>query len=389
MGRFYAYLLRMILLLALIWLAGWWYLQGQLVTGFRNIEAQYRAQGWVVTHGDISRGTSPLAARINVAGLTLTLPATAGGAVVSMPEFALHIDAIDPQTMHIDLPPKIGVKLASGPAFSLNFQTIDVTNRFTPAAFFGKTAHPVRSGTLSATGVSLVGQDEGFILFSIGKISSAFTSDPDATSAGTAFSSSQSYDDFALSPVLTQIIGLPFQGAVKHLATSMSLSGPIPAGFYQLGDQLHGLAAAGGGPDPNASERILAPVIQAWAVAGGHGALSLDAEIGPMTVHGQTNFSFDAAQQPQGTGHVTAAGFGAFLAAVADAYPAAGDIMTNVDTKLAPYMVKDPNGNQELLLNLALAKSVLSVNGSAVDTMPQINWQNLGQPAPNMPQTQQ
>lgn len=384
MRGFLRFILALLVVLVIAWIGVWWYLEGQLVLGFRNMEAQLRANGWQVTHGAIARGNSPAVARFTVADLKLVPPANAGVAqpALTLPQAGAHVGIADWSMLHLDLPLSSTVTLQDGPSFSADFTSLAADYRIDPGVFFNHKRNSFRGGDLVATGFRLDSANTNFTLFSIATLISHTTVNQSADAGKTAFSLREQIDGMALSPIFVTLAHLSFNGKISSVGVAITLSGPVPADLDAWSQRVAAAIRAAGPRHPEAAARAAAPAIHAWAKQGGHGSFRLGLGLGPAVAHAAGSFSFNSEVQPQGDADVDASGLGAFFADIASAYPATVAQISALTAELQPYMVKSPDGGQQLKVKLALDKGAVTANGKQVATVPPVDWAALAKPAP-------
>jgi len=370
------FLIALIVILAIAYLGGWWYVQSRMAVAFRHQEQTLRAAGWTISHGDTTRGSSPLAATYTIADLAITPPAQTASPdlprpTITLPYFALKVDLAAPFTLDIGLPLTWRIAMSQGPAFALRFTTIHDDYQLDPNALIHDAPDPLRTGNLGFTGMRLDSADTNFTLISIGAYSATGTTDPTAGTGGTAFTLHQSLKDLALSPIFVTLGHLPFDGKLAALRFDIDLSGPkfpTRAISPQPGAPL---------PKPGTPEQAwqrIGPLVHDWAKAGGHGSFAIALDLGPLKAHDHGRFSFDATPQPQGRMTLVGDGVGEFLGDIASAYPQTVGIISLLTTQSAPYMSKTPNGHQRLTVDFGLANGILTANGKKIAHVPPIVW---------------
>ncbi len=373
------FVLALALVLVIVWIGGWWYAESRMALGFRHAEAVARADGWQISHGEISRGSSPLTARVSIANLKLTPPPESPGApqpTLILPQAGAHVDAGSPFILRLDLPLQSTLAVQAGPSFSVIFTSLDAVYRINRQAMFDPKRDPFRGGSFTATGFRLDSANTNFTLISIASLTGATELHHAAGASATALRLREQLGGFALSPIFVTLAHLPFNGRIKSLAVSLDLSGPVPP---DLGAAAHRMQASmrSGASDPRASLQAAAPALKAWAKGGGHGDFSLGLGLGPATAHATGQFSFDGNLQPVGDADVIADQLGEFLADIANAYPSLIAPVSAMTSGLQPYMVKAPGGAQQLKAHLAARNQQLTANGNKIATIPKLDWNNL------------
>jgi hypothetical protein len=383
------FLLALLLVLVVVWIGGWWYVQSRMVLGFRHAEASARAAGWQISHGAISRGSSPLAARLSIVNLKLVPPQNASGAAqpaLILPQAGAHINVGDPFTLHLDLPLQSMLALRDGPSFSVNFTSIDAAYRINRNAVFNPKRNPFRGGSFAASGFRLDSANTNFTLVSIATLTGSTAVHHSAGKGATAFSLREQLGGLALSPIFVTLAHLPFGGRINALTISLDLSGPVPPDLDAVAYQMREAIRTSGPRDSQAVLQAAAPAVKAaarsWAQGGGHGSFALGLGLGPATAHAAGLFSFNENLQPQGDADVTADQLGEFLADIASAYPALIGQISAITSALQPYLIKAPNGAQQLKVHLTDRNQTLTANGNKVVDVPKLDWNKPAAPAP-------
>jgi hypothetical protein len=371
------FLLSLIVVLALAWLGLWWYAQGRLQKGFEAWADTQATTGWKISYDSIQRGTSPLHAVVNITNLTLTPPA-AGGATgaITLPTFALRIDAANPLVFHSDLPNKISLQFGPDVDAVINTGSIALTENLDPAVLFNSAAYPFRGGDFAASNVDLLASQGSLLVLHIDAITSHADLNLGANSSATAMHTTTEIDGFALSPILTRIASIPFDGKINRLTVAATLSGPVPAGLPALVEQLRTVPE-----DTAAQQQLIIPIIHQWASQGGSGSISLGLAIGPSTAKADAAVKFDANLQPNGTADLTADHLDEFTATITAAYPQFQQQTAQAEALLTPYITTTDQGGQTLGINLAYGSPGVTINGTKVADMPPVDWTTLENPA--------
>ena len=154
-----------------------------------------------------------------------------------------------------------------------------------------------------------------------------------------ALSTSDTLENIAISPLLTRIASIPFDGRIVHLGWNLNVDGPVPADWaalaarYKRGSRrLTRTAAHGSWPRP----------LHDWAAHGGSGAGNIGLAIGPSTLHADGDVTFDAKVQPQGHASLTADHLDAFTGAITASYPQLQDTVNAMEARLSPYLSSTP-----------------------------------------------
>jgi hypothetical protein len=379
------FLLSLIVVLALVWLGLWWYAQGRLQAGFEGWAEQQATNGIKISYSSIQRGTSPLQALVTIQNMVMTLPPAANGdtGTITLPSLALRIDAATPAVFHTDLPNKILVQIGSNIDAAINTGSIAVSENLDPNAMFNKAVYPFRGGDLSATNVDILASQGSLLVLHIDTIAGHSDINANAGPSDTAMASTTSFDGIALSPILTRIASIPFDGKIGHLALGLTLSGPVPDGLQGLIAQIRANAH-----DPVAQQKLIMPVIHKWAAQGGNGSASLALTIGPTVANADGNIKFDANLQPEGTANVTATHLDQFFATITNAYPQLQADAAQIQAQLTPYLTTTTQDGQTLTVHTTYGNGTVTINGQKAADLPPVNWTTLENPPPTPAPTQ-
>jgi hypothetical protein len=371
------FLLSLVVVLVIAWGGLWWYAQGRLQNGFLAWADTQATSGWKISYDSIKRGTSPLHAVITITNLTLTPPATGGQTgSITLPTFALRIDAANPLVFHSDLPNKISLQFGPNVDAVINSGTIALTENLDPAVLFNSAAYPFRGGDFAAGNIDLLASQGSLLVLHIDSITSHADLNLGAGSNATALFTTTEVDGIALSPILTHIASIPFDGNINRITLAATLSGPVPAGLPGLVEQLRAVPE-----DIPAQQKLVIPVIHQWASQGGGGNISLGLEIGPSTAKADAALKFDANLQPNGTANLSADHLDQFTATIAAAYPQLQDQIAQVEAQLTPYITTTDQGGQTLGIALTYGTPGVTINGTKVADMPPVDWTTLENPA--------
>lgn len=373
------FLFSVIIVVAAAWLGLWWYAQGRLQSGFEGWAEQQAVNGINITYSGIERGTSPTQALVTIHNLVMTLPPAANGdsGSITLPSLALRIDAASPTVFHTDLPNKIMIQVGANVDVAINTGAVAVNEYLNPDALFNKSVYPFKGGDLSAANVDVLASQGSLLVLHIDSISGHSDVNVDASSSQTAFDDTTSFDGLALSPILTRIASIPFDGKIAHFATSFTISGPVPAGLQDTIGQLRAAAH-----DKVAQQKILVPLIHKWAAQGGNGSATLALGVGPTTAKADGAVKFDANLQPEGTADVTADHLDEFFGAITNAYPQLGDEVAQIQAQLSPYLSTTPQGGQTLAVQTTYGNGTVTVNGQKAGDLPKLDWTSLENPVP-------
>ncbi len=371
------FLLSLMIGIAIIWIGFWWYAQARLQSGFQAWAEQQAADGWKVSYDSMRRGTSPGNAELTINHLVLTPPPGPAGQTIaiSLPSVVLRIAALNPLVFHTDLPNQITFAVGNGVDLVLNAASIEASENLDPNSIFDKHAYPFRGGDFAATNVQVLATS--LLVLQIAQITSHADVNLKAGANATAFASTTTLDGLALSPLLTRIASVPFDGKLAHLSLAATLSGPLPEDIGKLADKLDALPH-----DRDAEQKLVVPIVRKWASQGGHGNVALNLLLGPSTINAGGNLSFDANLQPQGTADVGATRLGALTTALTNSYPALQDDIAQAEAELSPYISNTEQGGQTLGMHVVYGAGNVSINGQKVAAMPPLDWDALENPPP-------
>lgn len=377
------FLFKTFFLVALIIVIGWgglwWYAQARIASQFETWASQTSANGKIkVTYDNLTKGTSPLAATVTAAHLQFTLQPDSQSAPIRfvLPQFALRIDALNPMVLHFDLPPQLTVSGSRGDGV-ISFGSIDVAEQLNPQALFASDQPPFSGFTTNAKTISLLAGGGSLLVAKADDLTASGAVD---VAEGDKFVdvSDVMIDNLALSPLLTKVANVPFDGAITHLQISDKITSASRQYWQNAVAKISKDQDAGAA----AQQKEFISALHDWAVQGGSADLTVNAIIGPSTLTSHANVNFDANVQPQGSGDISANHLDAFETAIASAYPNASDSINLAQAHLSPYLSASPSDGQVLKMHIDVTKSNLSINGSQVSTIPMVNWESLENPAP-------
>ena len=372
------FLLSLVLVLVIVWVGLWWYAQGRLQDGFQNWADTQAASGWKITDSGITRGTSPMHAVVTIGNLTLTPPADATGetGTISLPSLALRIDALNPLVFHTDLPNKISVAIGQSVDLAINTSSIAVSENLDSNALFNKAVYPFRGGDFSAGNVDILASQGSLLVLHIDSISSHADLNLAAGAGATAVATNTSFNGLSLSPLLTKVAQIPFNGQVSNFSLGLTLSGPLPADLTALAAQIRAIDPH----DQAAQAKVIIPAIRKWASQGGTGSTTIGLTVGPTTAKADAAVKFDANVQPSGTADLSANHLDELTGAITNAYPQVQDTISQAEAQLSPYLTTTSTGGQTLVMNLVYGPPGITINGQKVADMPPVNWDALENP---------
>lgn len=377
MRRVVKFLLSLIIGVAIIWIGFWWYAQSRLQSGFEAWSEQQAEDGWKVSYASMHRGTSPMNATLTVDQLTLTPPPGPEGEVVSisLPSVALRIAALNPLVFHTDLPNQINFAVGNNIGFALTTGSISASENLDPDSLFNSHAYPFRGGDFAASNIQILASS--LLVLHIDSITSHADINLKAGANANAISSTTELDGLALSPLLTRIASVPFDGKLVHLSLAANFSGPVPPDLADLPGKLDAAPH-----DRDAEQKLLLPVVHQWASQGGNGKLALDLIMGPSTISAGATLGFDANIQPAGTADLSADHLGNFTAALVNSYPALQGDIAQAEAQLSPYISNTTAGGQTLGMHVTYGSGNVTINGQKIADMPQLDWTALENPPP-------
>lgn len=368
-------ILPLILLIILFWLGLWWYAQSQLVASVHRAEAKLRETGWTITHGPITRGSSPLVAQAIVPNLVIMPPGAPGTRpTISFPRVTTRINFNAPFTVALDFPHHFAISAPGGSQISVKADVFTFDYRLDPNALLQSAPDPLRAASTRITHLQASVGGSNFPIFTIGAVTSHLANDPHADDQDTALKIDETIKNIAVSPIFVTLAGLPFGGQIKQIRFKLTASGPDFPDLFNPAT----VAPATTNPNPLAQSTAqldaFAAQLRPWASHGGHGRFALSLVIGPLHAKLRTAFNFDHALQPAGHGLVHGTGLTAFFTAITAAQPRFAGAIAAATTAVTPFMTKAPDGHQTLHIVLAVQHRVLTLNGKPATTLPPITW---------------
>lgn len=380
MGAVVRSLLGLIVVFVIAWVGLWWYAEGRMQSGFTNWADQLATQGWKLSYGTLTRGTSPLTAQVSLTDLQLTPPPDAQGrtGTITLPTLDERIEALNPLLLHTDLPGRIGVDIGGDVDAAVTFSSIALTEQLDPNVLFKRGQYPYRSGDFKASGIDILASEGSLLVLHLDGISSHFAFNPQAGSGDQALTVTDELDGVAVSPLLTHLLSIPFGGRITRFATTLNMSGPVPAGLTGLAAQLKALPMG----DTAGQQKLLVPVIHDWAAAGGSGNMNLTSVVGPTTISSDAAVKFDQNLQPEGNADLTADHLDQLFAALTNAYPAFQNDVAQVEAELSAYITASGQGGQTLAMHVTYGNGAVNINGQKTAPLPPVNWTALENPPP-------
>jgi hypothetical protein len=373
------FLFTLLLVVVVVWLGLWWYLQGRLQSGVEGWAENQAAHGITVAYSSLQRGTNPTVAEITLTNLTITLPQQPSGAqpVVTLPTLALRMNMTSLTTLHADLPTKISVNAGGNFDLVMNSGSIGLSENLDSGALFNKDVYPFKGGDFAATDVDFLASSGSLLVLHLDSLTGHADINVNATAAQPALAETVTMGGMALSPLMTKIASIPFDGKINQLGFSLTLSGPVPPQIYTIEEQLRAAAK-----DEVAQQKLIMPIVHQWASQGGNGSLGLNLSIGPSTANADAAIKFDANIQPEGTGSLTADHLDAFTNAITAAYPQVAGTIAAGEAQLTPYIATDAQTGQTLTMHATYGAGSVAINGTKVGPLPPLDWTTLENPPP-------
>jgi hypothetical protein len=290
--------------------------------------------------------------------------------VITLPAFAMEIDAVAPLLLHFDLPNRINLDADHGD-FVLTFGNIAQTERLDPSALLQREPAPFSAMDTQAQNIDLLASSGSLMVLHADAYQAHSTFDRHAGAGQSAFASNGAVAGVAVSPLLTRLASIPFDGRIAHLGWNLNINGPEPTDWAKLATSYRAA------DDDDGRTRVIAQALHDWAAHGGTGAGAIDIAVGPSTLHAAGDVAFDAQVQPQGHASLIADHLDAFTAAVAAAYPQVQDTVNAMEARLSPYLSSTPNGGQTLTFKATYGNGTIMVSGQKVGNLPTVDWQQL------------
>jgi hypothetical protein len=371
-------LLLLVVVLVIAWTGLWWYAQGRMQEGLTAWVAEVSQNASLkASYASVTRGTNPLAATVTLTNLQFTLQpgANTPPVTVTLPSVTERINAGNPLLAHIDLPAQINFSTARGDA-SVTFGTIDFAEHLDPRALFDKTVQPFSGSDITATDINLLASGGSLQVLHIDSLDDHGVVNANAGAGQAALTGGFTFKCIALSPLLTRIASVPFGGKITELGFTTTISGPVPANWRDLANQINALPV----DDKTGQAKLTFTALHGWAAAGGNAKFGITLQVGPSTLSADTAVAFDANVQPSGTANVTADHLDAFSATITSAYPQVQDNVNQIEAQLSPYLSTTNDGGQVLTVHLVYGSGAVSINGQKVSDMPPMDWNLLENP---------
>jgi hypothetical protein len=368
-------LAAVVIIVVAAWLGLWWFAQRELENGFTQWAKGLSSGGDVqVSYDSIEPSGSPLVAMLTVNNLRVVVQPSPAAAplVVTLPAFAMEIDATAPLLLHFVLPNRINIGADHGD-FVLTFGSIAQTERLDLSALLRREPAPFSAMDTKARNIDLLASSGSLMVLHADSYQTHNIFNRQAGAGQSAFTSSGAVEGMAVSPLLTRLASIPFDGRIAHLGWDLNLNGPEPADWAALAARYKAVPA----DDSGGRTRIIAQALHDWAAQGGTGAGTIDLAVGPSTLHAAGDVAFDAQVQPKGHANLIADHLDAFAAAIVAAYPQVQDTVHAMEARLSPYLSSTPQGGQTLTFKAAYGNGAVMVNGQKIGSLPPVNWSQL------------
>jgi hypothetical protein len=378
MRTFIRLLLLLVIVLGAAWVALWWYAEGRMQAGIVNWANQTSATpNMKVSYDSIAHGTSPLAATVTLTNLRITVQTSADEqpVVVTLPSFAMEIDATNPLVVQEILPPQINFSGARGDG-AITFGNVSISQHIDPQALFNPKIVPFRGADAAAGNINLLASGGSLMILHIDSYALHGVINRSAGAGQTAFSGNETFNGIALSPLLTKLGSVPFNGQIAQFGISMNIGGPVPAGWQNFFQQLNMLPVG----DMADRRKITLTAMHDWAAQGGSASLGITLDVGPSALNADASVNFDANVQPSGTADVTADHLDAFSSTVTGAYPQLQGTVSQIEAELSPYLSTSDADGQVLTIHLTYGSGAVNINGQKVTDMPPVDWNTLENP---------
>ena len=376
MRRFIVGLAGLVILLVLAWVGLWFYAEIRLKQLVEAKVEQINSSGsGQVTYSRLAASSSPLVAGITMLDpqFSVTFSGSPSPITVSAARIGAHIDLLHPLTLHIDVPLKIMLGGHDGAAV-LTFASATITETLTPSVWRGDTSNPIVAGDADYTGINLLASNGSLQVAQIDRLTLHQTLNAKAGTSQPALVLTEDMQNLRVSPVLTRLFALPFNGEISRLSGSLSMSGPL--NWEQIAKQQAKLH------DEAQRTKFLLQTFHQWAQSGGHALGQFTLRVGPT--HMQTNFTlaFDQQVQPEGKTDVNADHLGEFTNALVTAYPDLQTSISQIQETLSPYLSTTPASGQALNLHVTYGQNGVFVNGKKTGAPPHLDWNDLLNPPP-------
>jgi hypothetical protein len=374
-------LLGLLVIVVVAWVGLWWYAEGRIEDGITDWATRTASSGQIrVSYDQMSRGGSPLSAtvvvhnmRLIVSPSQLAIPVT-----VTFPVVTFAIGAANPTLLDIDAGSQLSIAGAKGDV-ALTYDSALLVEHLNPQALFAKTANPVTSSELKSSNINVLASSGSLQVLHIDTIDAQGAYNATAGAGESAVSLSEFFQGMTLSPLVTRLAGLPFDGRIAEVAFTLNANGPVPPSWLTLQSQLKTIPAG----DPAARQKLLVTALHDWAAGGGVANSTARLVLGPSTVTTNANVKFDANVQPIAGGDAVATHLDAFTQAIANAYPQLQPQIAQFEAVMSPYLTTNSDDGQVLTIHLTAANGNVAINGKTIAPLPPVDWNSLENPPPD------
>jgi hypothetical protein len=373
-------LLGLLLIVIVAWVGLWWYAEGRIQDGINEWATRTATSGQVrVSYDSMARGGSPLAATVTVHNMRLVVAPTQAVAPITLtiPVVTFEIDAATPTVLTVNTGNQLSVSGTRGDV-AVTYDAASLIEHLNGQALFKKTAYAVTSSELKSSNINVLASSGSLQVLHIDDIDAQGAYNPTATASQSALTLSEFFQGLSLSPLVTRLAGLPFDGRIAELALTLNVAGPVPPSWLGLQTQLKTTPAA----DTAARQKLLITALHDWAAGGGTATSTAKLVLGPSTLTANANIKFDANVQPIAAGDVLANHLDAFTQAIANAYPQLQPQIAQFEALMSPYLTTNGDDGQVLTLHLTAANGNFGVNGKTLAPMPPLDWNSLENPPP-------
>lgn len=377
MRRFIAALGGAIILVVLAWLGIWFYAEMHLKQLAEARISQFnKVGGNQVLYKKLITSDSPFVISIALVNpqLKIIRPSSNMPLFASAARIGMHIAPLHPLTLHVDWPLIVNVRDMSHPNDLIVFSsaTASMVETLNPSVWFGNYTNPVSAVNTKFTNINLLASNGSLQIAWIDSFSSHTTFNNAANTSQNALSLQYNIRNLRVSPVLTKLFSLPFNGEIKQISTSLMISGPL--NIDQMVTEQSRIT------NEDEYKQFLLQTTHDWAKAGGHTQGSLTLDLGPSLIDANFAAAFDQQIQPKGTMNVTVSNLNELADSLNAAYPTFKDYISQAEAMLAPYMFNTENG-PILKINAAFGQPGIFVNGKQDAAMPTLDWNSLLNPS--------
>ena len=380
MSKAIKWIVALVVLIVILWIAFWVYAQMQLKQVVQTKISAINSTGLEhISYDRITTSSSPFVISVKLINPSLTKPPVGGvpPVQISTAYLGASLSIFHPLTLHQNIAPRIDIQAGQN-AGMMTFGAINSTNILRPSVWWGDVSNPISQSDSLISNMQVSASNGSLSLVSIGTLKVHEELGPDITTATQkAALVTLSIDNLQVAPAFTQMLHLPFGGEVKHLDTSFTIFGPFDVAALEK--EIDAMPA-----DQRSKAGV--SLIQNWAAAGGHLLANLNLNIGTSALATNLILGFDKQAQPTGTTSINATHLDQFTAALVASYPNMQDKITQAQAALAPYISTTPQDGQVLAMQTVFGQKGITINGKQTSTTPvTINWEALKNPPQPMP----